>query len=108
MHFTVGETETQGQEVISPKVMLELIRNNLTTKMMGTPGWLSGWAWASAFGSRHGPRVPGSQGPGSGPTLGSLHGACVSLYLCLCLSFWVSHEQINKIFKKPKTTKMIY
>ena len=26
----------------------------------------------------------------------------ISLYLCLCLSLCVSHEEINKIFKKKK------
>ena len=56
-----------------------------------TSGRLSGWA--SAFGSGHDPRVPGSS-----PTSGSLHGACFSLGLyllppSLCLSW------INKILK---------
>ena len=40
---------------------------------------------------------------GSSPILGTLHGACFSLYLCLCLSFCVSHEYINKILKKKSS-----
>ena len=41
--------------------------------------------------------------PGWSPTSGSLHGACFSLCLYLCLSLsplFVSHEEINKILKK--------
>ena len=47
--------------------------------MLGIPGWLSGLAPVSAPG--HDPGVPGSS-----PTSGSLHGACV----CLCLSLSMS------------------
>ena len=52
-------------------------------------------SWASAFGSGCDPGVLGSS-----PPSGSLHGACFYLCLCLCLSPCVSHEWINKIFKK--------
>ena len=45
----------------------------------GTPGWLR--RLSSAFGSGHDPGVLGLS-----PTPGSLHGACFSLCLCLCLS----------------------
>ena len=51
----------------------------------GTPGLLSGWA--SAFGP--GPDPGDSR---SSPTSDSLHGACFSLFLCLCLYLCVSHE----------------
>ena len=44
-----------------------------------TPEWLSGRA--SAFGSGRDPGVLGLS-----PTLGSLHGACFSLCLYVCLS----------------------
>ena len=60
---------------------------------LGAPGWFSGWA--SAFGSVRDPGVLGSS-----PALGSLWGACFSLCRCLCPSLCVSHEKINKIFKK--------
>ena len=49
----------------------------------GLHGWLSGLASAFSPG-----RDPG--GLGSSPTSSSLHGACFSLYLCLCLSLSVS------------------
>ena len=45
----------------------------------GFPGWLSGLT--PAFGPGCDPGVPGLN-----PTSGSLHGACFSLYLRLCLS----------------------
>ena len=59
----------------------------------GSPGARGG---APALGPGCDPGVPGSS-----PASGSLHGACFSLCLCLCLS--VSHEKINKIFKKNNT-----
>ena len=37
---------------------------------------------------------------GSSLTSGSPYRACFSLCLCLCLSLYVSHEWMNKIFKK--------
>ena len=52
---------------------------------MGTSGWLMGWA--SALGSQHDPRVPGSS-----PASGSLRGACFSLCLCLFPILCVTHE----------------
>ena len=50
-------------------------------------------------------RDPGD--PGSSPTSGSLHGACFSLCLCLCLSLslYVSHGEINKIFKTKQNKR---
>ena len=57
--------------------------------LLGRLGWLSDGA--SALGSGRDPRALGS---------GSLQGACFSLCLSLCFSLCVSHEQINKIFKK--------
>ena len=47
-------------------------RKEKNNKKMGIPGWLSGLVPAFSPG-----RDPG--GPGSSPTLGSLHGACFSL-----------------------------
>ena len=68
----------------------------------GTLGWLSGWV--SAFGSGPDPRFTGSSA-----TLGSLHSACFSsLCLCLCLSFCVSHEWINKILKKKNLKNLLF
>ena len=55
------------------------------SKILGMLQWLNGWA--SAFGSGHDPRVLGSS-----PESGYLHGACFSLFLCLCLSLCVSHK----------------
>ena len=52
-------------------------------KLLGMPGLLSGWA--SAFGSGHDTRVPGSS-----PASGFQHRACFSLCLCLCFSVCVS------------------
>ena len=49
----------------------------LKTTEIGQPGWLSGLAPLSGH-------DPGD--PGSSPMLGSLHGACFSPCLCLCLS----------------------
>ena len=51
----------------------------LKLNFVGMPGWLSGWV--SDFGSGYDPGVLGSS-----PTSGSRHGACFSLFLCLCLS----------------------
>ena len=51
----------------------------------GFPGWLSSLVPAFSLG-----RDPGVLE--SGPALGSLHGACFSLCLCLCPSLYVSHE----------------
>ena len=48
-------------------------------QISGTPGWLSGWE--SAFCSGRDPGVLGSSS-----ALGSLEGACFSLYVSACLS----------------------
>ena len=50
----------------------------------GAPGWLSGWA--SAFGSGHDLRVPGSS-----PASGSLQEPA-SPSACVSASLYVSHE----------------
>ena len=57
----------------------------------------------SAFGPERDPGVLGWS-----PMLGSLHGACFSLCLCLCLFLSVvSHEELNKIFKKTVSMKIL-
>ena len=61
----------------------------LRINVKGIPGWLSGLAPAVSPG-------PDPGVPRLSPSSGSLHGACVSLCLCLCpplsLSLCVSHE----------------
>ena len=56
--------------------------------MVGIPGWLS--SLAPVFGLGHDPRVQRS------PVSGSLHGACFSPLLCLCLSLSLCLSWINK------------
>ena len=55
------------------------VKDGQEPKVEGIPGWLS--ALAPAFGPGHDPEVLGSS-----PASRSLHGACFSLCLCLCLS----------------------
>ena len=66
---------------------LEIHVVTFKNQSLGIPGWLSGLA--PVFGPE---RDPGA--PGSSPTSGSRHGACLSLCLCLCLSLspYVYHK----------------
>ena len=78
------------------------------------------WRWFKSLGAGHlGGSVveclPPAQGmvpesqdrvPGLSPTWSSPQGACFSLSLCLCLSLCVSHEKINKIFKKEEKVQV--
>ena len=82
---------------ISPSVASNTMLNVESDWDTSVAQWLSVCSWLGSW----------SWGPGVlrlSPTWGSLQGACFSLCLCLCLSFY--HSWINKILKK-KTLNLI-